>query len=101
MENVPVIRPGLSVLLTLLAGVLIAPASRAADPAAASKPSTPTEIVASLERGDRDDDIYLYDMHGNANDSLRQLMVFRVAATDVVMKSIDRMEGDAKRAGLR
>lgn len=58
---------------------------------------TPADVIAKLEQQDTLD---LYDMHGNANGDLQQLMVLRFDATAVVMDSIDRMEEDPSKRAL-
>lgn len=83
-----------------LAGAFLAPVLHGSEPIASSAPSTPAEIIAALEHDDSDD-AYLYDMHGNADQRLQQLMVLRFDATAAVMQAIDRLEGDRRQAKLR
>jgi len=87
-------------VLTAFAATI--PRARAED----SHSMTPAQIIAAIERADSGDtNIYgMHDfhvMHGNANSDLQRLMILRFEATQAIMESIDRMDGDPTRAALQ
>ena len=64
---------------------------------AASADHDAIRLVRTLEQKNPE---YLFDMHGNADESLQQLEVLRFKATAAVESGIDRMESDPQRAAL-